>query len=111
MYTEVRWLSRGKVFTRLYELRDAVRVFLGERNLKLAVCFNDKSWVAVLAYLADIFDKLNKLNSFMQGKQTNIITLCDKVSAFTKKLELWKTRLSQGYFDMFDKLYEFTEKH
>jgi len=46
----------------------------------------------------------------MQGKHTNLITLSDKVSAFKKKLILWKTRLSQGTFDMFDQLHEFTEK-
>lgn len=71
---------------------------------------NDNSWVAALAYLADIFEHLNKLNSSLQGKQTNLITPSDKVSAFTKKLYLWKTRLFQGNFDMFDQLHEFTEK-
>ena len=46
----------------------------------------------------------------MQGKQTNLITLSDKVSAFMKKLDLWKKRILEGNFDMFDTLYEFTEK-
>ena len=32
MHTEVRWLSRGKVFNRLFELRDAVRESLGEKK-------------------------------------------------------------------------------
>lgn len=110
MHTDVRWLSRGKVFNRLFELRDAVREFLGEKKSQLVVHLNDNSWVAALAYLADIFEQLNKLNSSLQGKQTNLITLSDKVSAFTKKLDMWKTRLFQGNFDMFDQLHEFTEK-
>uniref|UniRef100_A0A8C4RI43 Uncharacterized protein n=1 Tax=Erpetoichthys calabaricus TaxID=27687 RepID=A0A8C4RI43_ERPCA len=95
MHTEVRWLSRGKVFNRLFELRDAVREFLGGKNSQLVVHLNDNSWVAALAYLADIFEQLNKLNSSLQGKHTNLITLSDKVSAFMKKLDLWKTRLFQ----------------
>uniref|UniRef100_A0A8C4RMF6 Zinc finger BED domain-containing protein 5 n=1 Tax=Erpetoichthys calabaricus TaxID=27687 RepID=A0A8C4RMF6_ERPCA len=110
MHTEVRWLSRGKVFNRLFELRDAVREFLGGKNSQLVVHLNDNSWVAALAYSADIFEQLNKLNSSLQGKHTNLITLSDKVSAFMKKLDLWKTRLFQGNFEMFDQLHEFTEK-
>uniref|UniRef100_A0A8C4TH09 HAT C-terminal dimerisation domain-containing protein n=1 Tax=Erpetoichthys calabaricus TaxID=27687 RepID=A0A8C4TH09_ERPCA len=95
MHTEVRWLSRGKVFNRLFELRDAVREFLGGKISQPVVHLNDNSWVAALAYLADIFEQLNKLNSSLQGKHTNLITLSDKVSAFMKKLDLWKTRLFQ----------------
>ena len=110
MYTEVRWLSRGKVFNRLYELRDVLREFLGEESPQLAAHLNDNLWVASLVYLADIFEQLNKLNSSIQGKQTNLITLSDKVSAFMKKLDLWKKRILEGNLDMFDKLYKFTEK-
>ena len=32
------------------------------------------------------------------------------MSAFTKNLDLWKRRLFQGTFEMFDQLYETTEK-
>ena len=66
--------------------------------------------VAVLAYLAETFEEHNKLNSTRQGKQTHYITLSDKVSAFTKKRDLWKIRLFQGNIEMFDQLYEITEK-
>ena len=110
MYTKVRWLSRGKVFNRLYELHDVLREFLGDKSPQLAAHLNDNLWVATLVYLADIFEQLNKLNSSMQGKQTNLITLSDKVLAFMKKLDLWKKRILEGNLDMFEKLYEFTEK-
>ena len=56
-----------------------------KKNSQLVVHLNDNSWIAVLAYLADIFEQLNKLNSSLQGKQTNLITLSDKVSTFMKK--------------------------
>lgn len=46
----------------------------------------------------------------MQGKQTNLITLGDKVSAFMRKLDIWKKMILEGSFHMFDQLYEFTEK-
>ena len=63
-----------------------------------------------MAYLAETFEELNKLNASRQGKQTHYISLSDKVSAFTKKLDLLKRGLFQGNFDMFDQLYEITEK-
>ena len=105
------WLSRGESLNRLFELRDAVREFLGGTNKsKLVDYLNDSSQVAVVAYLADIFKELNQPNSSLQGKQTHLITLSDKVSAYTKKLDLWKTIVFQGDLDIFYQLYELTDK-
>ena len=46
-----------------------------------------------LAYLCDIFAKSNQLNISLQGKDTHLLQLHDKITAFKRKLQLWKTDL------------------
>lgn len=71
-YTEVCWLSRGKVLQRLFELRDEVKLFLIDK-LDLADYLCNSKFLATLAYLADIFEKLNSLNISLQGNMTTIL--------------------------------------
>jgi len=40
-HTEIRWISRGKVLTRLMELRAEVSSFLMDHNVTLAETMND----------------------------------------------------------------------
>ena len=68
LHTAVRWLSRGKVFVRVFEMRQEIYVFLNEQNHELADHFVDVPWLCRLAYLADIFSYINDLNLMMQGK-------------------------------------------
>ena len=35
LHTEIRWLSRGKILTRIFELRDEVRAIFLEHNFEL----------------------------------------------------------------------------
>ena len=48
------------------------------------------NWIAALAYLADDFEHLNTLNASMQGLQTNLISLTDKLSGFVATLDMWR---------------------
>jgi len=66
-------------------------LFLTEYSAELASLIIDETWLCKLAYLADIFSLINKLNLSLQGLDSNILRSQDKIAAFKKKLGLWKT--------------------
>jgi len=81
-HSEVRWLSRSEILKRLYEL------FLIEKKSDLSHYFQDKKWVARLAYLSDIFSYINEPNLKLQGPDTTIFNAWNKTESFKKKLKL-----------------------
>uniref|UniRef100_A0A671LBP3 DUF4371 domain-containing protein n=1 Tax=Sinocyclocheilus anshuiensis TaxID=1608454 RepID=A0A671LBP3_9TELE len=89
LHTEVRWLLRSKVLNRLFELRNEVCCFLSDNVSPLATLFKDNNWIAKLAYLADIFTKLNELNLSLQGRDITILKLYDRVGGSLSILHLY----------------------
>ena len=73
-HTEVRWLSKGNMLSRLYELKDEVEIFLQKQKQdKLYEAFREEDFQLSLAYLVDFFEAINNLNLKLQGRNTNII--------------------------------------
>ena len=64
-----------------------------------------------LAYLTDIFEKLNGLDIKLQGKETNIIQLRDCLMAFCSKLQNLRRKIMQGNIAMFDNLSGLFQEH
>ena len=83
-YCNASWLSKGfsKGFLlRVYELRNEISIFLKEENQAHATTFEDEVFLTQIAYLCDIFLKLNQLNITLQEKETHLLRLHDKITA------------------------------
>ncbi|KAI2645164.1 Zinc finger BED domain-containing protein 5 [Labeo rohita] len=104
-----RWQSHGKVISRVFELRDEIRIFLEEEGNELAIKLNNNNFLMKLAYLSDMFQKLNELNLQMQATNTHLPQLADKITSFTRKLEMWEQKVKEGNIDLFEKLKSFIE--
>ena len=89
-HTEVRWLSREKILTRLAKVKEEIVIFLREYQSNFVDKLEDEVFILSLSYLADIFIHFNDLNMFMQGMYANHILCTEKIEAFKKKLALWK---------------------
>ncbi|TKS64936.1 Zinc finger BED domain-containing protein 5 [Collichthys lucidus] len=107
--TRVPMAVTWKVLSRVFELRDEIRIFLEEEKNELAHTFNNNKFLMKLAYLSDMFQKLNELNLQMQGSDTHLPHLADKITSFTRKLEMWEQRVTEGNIDSFENLKSFIE--
>jgi len=85
-------------------------LFLTEYSAELASLIIDETWLCKLAYLANIFSLINELNLSLQGRDSNIIKSHDKITAFKKKLGLWKTRINTS-LDMFPTLSDYIDNN
>ncbi len=89
----MRWLSRGNVLKRFFDLRTEVKRFMEDGRMNVPE-FDDPKWVMDLAFLVDITQELNVLNLKLQGPGQLITAAYERVKAFSTKLRLWKTQLS-----------------
>jgi len=104
-HTQTRWLSKGNVTQRVFELIRELKEFCKLKNkMEYYSWLDDEQWILSLAYLCDIFEQLNKLNLQMQGRNTNIIKFVDALKAFKSKLTNWKRKIQIQNCAMFEKL-------
>lgn len=113
-HTEVRWLSKGNMLGRLFELKEEDKIFLEEKKkTELLDEFCKPDTELQLAYLVDIFAHLNQLNLQLNGsgnqklkESANIFNFEDKLGAFISKIDLWIRKVEmENYtsFTTFDK--------
>ena len=96
-HTEVKCLSRGRVLSRLFELRDEIQQFVRKARYELAGYFYELEYVQALIYVADVFTALNELNRSLQGRVISILVACEKLTAFKEKLLLWIRRIKKSW--------------
>ena len=93
-HSKTRWLSRGKVLSRIVELKGELETFLKlAKHFARDQKFQNKEWILLLCYLCDMMIALNTLNKSMQGHGRTMIDFVDKVRAFKKKLQLWYVKV------------------
>ncbi|XP_045538423.1 general transcription factor II-I repeat domain-containing protein 2A-like [Papilio machaon] len=99
-YSEVRWLSRGAVLKRFFDLINEINTFMNEKG-KPVPELTDPQWLIDLGFLTDLTHELNTLNVRLQGKNKLISDMHTDVKSFQTKNKLFIKHIDEKKFDHF----------
>ncbi|XP_067940313.1 general transcription factor II-I repeat domain-containing protein 2-like [Watersipora subatra] len=104
-HSRVRWLSLGKVFQRVWELKEEIGAFLElQGTVDEFPELSNKSWLCDFAFAADVFSHMNELNMKLQGKNQFVQDMYTNVKAFKSKLVLFSRQILNKSFTHFPTL-------
>lgn len=99
-FCDVRWLSRGQMLRRFFDLRNVIDEYMKEQGRAIAELSNDEC-ICDLAFLCDICEHLNTLNISLQGRKQTVVNMYCSINAFVKKLQLWNEHVQESQFHYF----------
>uniref|UniRef100_A0A8C6Y931 HAT C-terminal dimerisation domain-containing protein n=1 Tax=Naja naja TaxID=35670 RepID=A0A8C6Y931_NAJNA len=101
-HSRVGWLSLGKVFQQVWELKEEIGAFLKLKGKSDEFTeLSDKNWLCDFAFAVDIFSHLNELNVKLQGKDQYVHDMYTNVKAFKSKLIFFSRQISDKVFTHF----------
>ncbi|XP_045130694.1 zinc finger BED domain-containing protein 5-like [Portunus trituberculatus] len=104
----------GNVVSRVESLKEELTEFFKcdnkAKSLEFTKKLSDSQWLQKLAYLSDIFLRLNSFNLSLQGRFATVSDFMDKLRSLTMKLELWEGKVKDGNLSMFEHLGEALDK-
>ncbi|XP_077386299.1 general transcription factor II-I repeat domain-containing protein 2-like isoform X1 [Festucalex cinctus] len=101
-HSRVRWLSLGKVFQRIWDLKEEICAFLefNEKSDEFPE-LRDQKWLCDFAFAVDVFSHLNELNVKLQGKDQFVHDMYKHVTAFKSKLIVFSRQVANTSFTHF----------
>ncbi|PNF27480.1 hypothetical protein B7P43_G08243 [Cryptotermes secundus] len=104
-YSKVRWLSAGRVFERVWQLKDEIVSFFQEKQWFVECeILEDTVWLSDFAFFTDLLCHLNKLNVKMQGKNQFIDDIWGHIRSFKLQLVLFADQLAKNDLSHFPRL-------
>ena len=99
-HTNVRWLSMGKVLKRVWDLKAEIVMLFNMKDISCDFSkeMESEEWVCDFAFAVNIMQKLNELNTKLQGKGVFAHELYLEVKAFQSKLKLFAKQLNEQTF-------------
>ena len=108
-FTQVRWLSKGKVLDRFVNLLEEIRVFIIDQGKSKEFDYIfDSFWVCKVRFLADIVDDFNDINLTLQSHTNDIADAVVAIKDLIALIDKRSDQLASNSFNSWTHLKEAT---